>query len=124
MNRLALVMALTSLGFSAIAGNRPVGLHFSTRSEILAPHAMACTAHPLATQTALEILKAGGSAVDAAIAANACLGLMEPTMNGVGGDLFAIVWDPATKKLHGLNASGRSPYTLNFDYFKEHGLKK
>jgi len=89
-------------------GARPVGAHWS-RSPVVAPHAMAATAHPLATQIALDILKQGGSAVDAAIAANAALGLMEPTGNGIGGDLFAIVLDPATGELVGINGSGRSP---------------
>lgn len=90
------------------AGGRPVGANWS-RSPVYAKHGMAATAHPLATQVALDILKAGGSAVDAAIAANAALGLMEPTGNGIGGDLFAIVYDPGTAKLHGINGSGRSP---------------
>ena len=89
-------------------GARPVGAAWS-RSPVIAPHAMAATAHPLATQIALDILKAGGSAVDAAIAANAALGLMEPTGNGIGGDLFAIIHDPKTGALVGLNGSGRSP---------------
>jgi len=89
-------------------GARPVGAQWS-RSPVVAPHGMAATAQPLATQVALDILKAGGSAVDAAIAANAALGLMEPTGNGIGGDLFAIVWDPKTGKLVGINGSGRSP---------------
>jgi gamma-glutamyltranspeptidase/glutathione hydrolase len=89
-------------------GARPVGAQWS-RSPVIAPHGMAATAHPLATQIALDILKAGGSAVDAAIAANAALGLMEPTGNGIGGDLFAIVYDPKTDQLYGLNGSGRSP---------------
>lgn len=89
-------------------GARPVGAQWS-RSPVVAPHAMAATAHPLATQIALDILKAGGSAIDAAIAANAALGLMEPTGNGIGGDLFAIVWAPKTAKLVGINGSGRSP---------------
>lgn len=89
-------------------GARPVGASWS-RSPVVARQGMAATAHPLATQVALDILKAGGSAVDAAIAANAALGLMEPTGNGIGGDLFAIVYDPATDRLHGLNGSGRSP---------------
>lgn len=89
-------------------GARPVGAHWS-RSPVVAPHGIAATAHPLATQIAIDILKAGGSAVDAAIAANAALGLMEPTGNGIGGDLFAIVHDPKTGRLYGLNGSGRSP---------------
>ncbi len=85
----------------------------ATRSPVYAQHGMVCCAQPLAAQAGLEILKAGGSAVDAAIAVNACLGLMEPTANGMGGDLFAIVWDPKTKSLHGLNACGRSPLNLH-----------
>ncbi len=89
------------------------GRAFATRSQVIAQHGMAATSHPLATQAALDVLQAGGSAVDAAIAANATLGLMEPTGNGIGGDLFAIVWSAADKKLHGLNASGRSPLGLS-----------
>jgi len=106
------------------ATQRPVGRAFATRSETIAPNAMACTSHPLATQAALDVMRAGGSAVDAAIAANACLGLMEPTGSGIGGDLFAIVWDPATRKLHGLNASGRSPHALSADELQKRGLKR
>ncbi len=90
-------------------GDRIVGAPFASRAPVLGQHGMAATAQPLATQIAIDILKAGGSAVDAAIAANAALGLMEPTGCGIGGDLFAIVWDPKTGKLYGLNASGRSP---------------
>ena len=100
------------------AGGRPVGANWS-RSPVVAHGGMAATAHPLATQVALDILKDGGSAVDAAIAANAALGLMEPTGNGIGGDLFAIVWDPATQKLHGINGSGRSPKGQTLDQLIE-----
>jgi gamma-glutamyltranspeptidase/glutathione hydrolase len=92
--------------------DRVNGRAFATRSQVIAQHGMAATSHPLATQVALDVLKAGGSAVDAAIAANATLGLMEPTGNGIGGDLFAIVWNATDKKLYGLNASGRSPLGL------------
>ncbi len=90
----------------------------STRSEVFAPKAMAATAHPLATQAALDVLRAGGTALDAAIAANACLGLMEPTGCGIGGDLFALVWDPKSKSLHGFTGSGRSPGGLTLQELK------
>lgn len=93
--------------------DRVNGRPFATRSEVIAQHGMAATSHPLATQVALDILKAGGTAVDAAIAANAAIGLMEPTGNGIGGDLFTIVWSASDKKLSGLNASGRSPLGLS-----------
>lgn len=85
---------------------------FATRSPVYARHGMVCAAQPLAVQAGLQVLEAGGSAVDAAIAVNACLGLMEPTSNGIGGDLFAMVWDPKDQRLHGLNACGRSPFGL------------
>jgi gamma-glutamyltranspeptidase/glutathione hydrolase len=94
------------------AGSRPSGSLVPTRSEVIAMQGMAATSQPLASQVALDVLKRGGTAVDAAIAANATIGLMEPTGNGVGGDLFAIVWDAKTKKLYGLNGSGRSPRSL------------
>ena len=87
----------------------PSGRDIGVRSAVVAPTAAAATAHPLATQVALDVMKDGGSAVDAAIAANAMLGLVEPTGNGIGGDLFAMVWDPKTHKLYGYNGSGRSP---------------
>ncbi|MEO0881982.1 MAG: gamma-glutamyltransferase [Pseudomonadota bacterium] len=96
------------------AGGRPVGEIWS-RSPVYAEHGMAATAHPLASQVAVDILKAGGNAVDAAIAANAAIGLMEPTGNGIGGDLFAIIWDPETEQLYGLNASGRSPLGRSYE---------
>ncbi len=96
------------------AGTRPIDAPWS-RSAVYGRNGMAATAHPLASQAAIDILKQGGSAVDAAIAANAALGLMEPTGNGIGGDLFAIVWDPASKSLHGYNSSGRSPRSRNME---------
>lgn len=99
--------------------DRITGRSFATRSEVIAQHGMVCTSQPLATQVGLDVLKAGGSAVDAAIAANAALGLMEPTGCGIGGDLFAIVYEARTKRLHGLNASGRSPRGLSFEQLKE-----
>jgi gamma-glutamyltranspeptidase / glutathione hydrolase len=113
------IMALLFL--STNGQDRITGLPFATRSEVIATHGMACTSQPLATQAALDILKAGGNAVDAAIAANAVLGLVEPISNGIGGDLFAILWDAESQKLYGLNASGRSPKALSLEYFKENG---
>ena len=97
--------------------DRITGELFATRSEVIAQNGMVASSHPLATQIGIEVLKNGGNAIDAAIAVNAALGLMEPTGCGIGGDLFAIVWDPKTKKLHGLNASGPSPQSLSLDYF-------
>jgi gamma-glutamyltranspeptidase/glutathione hydrolase len=122
MRRLLLGLILT-LPFTAMCADRITGKPFATRSEVYAPHAIAATSHPLATQIALDVMKSGGSAVDAAIAANAALGLMEPTGNGVGGDLFAIVWDPKTKKLYGYNGSGRSPKSLTLAEFQRRGLQ-
>ncbi len=106
------------------AQDRVTGKTFASRSEVIAEHGMAATSQPLATQVAIDILKSGGNAIDAAIAANALLGLVEPTGNGMGGDLFAIVWDAKTKKLYGLNASGRSPYNLKPEYFSENNYKR
>jgi len=110
------------LSGSAIASfgqvDRITGKHFATRSEVIASHGMAATAQPLATEIAIDILKQGGSTVDAAIAANAALGLMEPISCGVGGDLLAIVWDAKSQKLYGINGSGRSPMGLSFDQLK------
>ncbi|MGH8033409.1 MAG: gamma-glutamyltransferase [Luteimonas sp.] len=112
---------MLSMGMAA-AADRVTGRSFATRSEVYAPHAMAATSQPLATQVALDVMQSGGSAVDAAIAANATLGLMEPTGNGIGGDLFAIVWDPKTNKLYGYNGSGRSPKSLTMAEFRKRGL--
>ena len=112
----ALMAALPLAGFAA---DRITGPAFTTRSEVHAPRAMAATSHPLATQVALDVMRRGGTAVDAAIAANAAIGLMEPTGNGIGGDLFAIVWDPKTRKLHGYNGSGRSPRGLTREWFDQ-----
>ena len=104
--------------------DRVTGLPFASRSEVIATNGMAATSHPLATQTAINVLKDGGNAIDAAIAANAVLGLVEPTGCGIGGDLFAIVWDAESKKLYGLNSSGPSPIAMNIDFIKEKGLDR
>ncbi len=124
MKKLAITFSIISLAVLVFAQDRVTGLNFATRSEVIAQNGMACTSQPLATQAALDILKSGGNAIDAAIAANAVLGLVEPTGNGMGGDLFAIVWDSKTEKLYGLNASGHSPYDLTLDYFKENEFEK
>ena len=121
---LAVALAGIAMSPTAAAADRITGQPFATRSEVYAPHAMAATSHPLATQIALDTMKAGGSAVDAAIAANAALGLMEPTGNGIGGDLFAIVWDPKTKRLYGYDGSGRSPRSLTLAEFQRRGLSE
>ena len=92
---ISLVLAGTAQGYDRITG-----APFASRSEVIAPSAMAATSQPLATQIALDVMKQGGNAIDAAIAANAALGLMEPTGNGIGGDLYAIVWDAKSQKLH------------------------
>ena len=103
--------------------DRITGELFATRSEVIAQNGMVASSHPLATQIGIDVLKKGGNAIDAAIAVNAALGLMEPTGCGIGGDLFAIVWDPKTKKLHGLNASGPSPQSLSLDFFLENNYE-
>ncbi len=98
--------------------DRVTGEPFATRSEVIAQNGMVATSQPLATQIGLQVLKDGGNAVDAAIATNAALGLMEPTGSGIGGDLFAIVWSAEDQKLYGLNASGRSPMGMSYDDLK------
>lgn len=106
------------------AHDRPSGPPQKTRSAVVARHGMAATSQPLATATAIRVLQDGGNAIDAAIAANAVLGVVEPMSCGIGGDLFAIVWDAKTKKLYGLNASGRAPYAATLEYFAAKGLKE
>ena len=123
-NFICLLICFYTVSFSLFSQDRMTGLNFATRSEVIARNGMACTSQPLATQVAIDILKQGGTAVDAAIAANAMLGLVEPTGSGIGGDLFALVWDAKSKKLYGLNASGRSPKALTLDYFKKNGISR
>src|ERR1700692_4571822 len=112
------LLVVACFGISLAQIDRITGKPFATRSEVLARHGMVCTSVPLATQVGLDILKRGGNAIDAAIAANATLGLMEPVSNGIGGDLFAIVYSAKENKLHGLNGSGRSPLGLSYDQMK------
>ncbi len=117
------LMALFLAVGEADAGKRsPRVAGESGRSVVIAPHGMVATSHPLAAQIGLEILRRGGNAVDAAIATNAALGLMEPMSCGLGGDLFALVWEAKTGKLHGLNASGRAPYAATRELFARRDL--
>src|SRR5438477_2563414 len=115
----AVLLALPAVSTAERHTPRP---HRAGRSVVLAPHGMVATSHPLATEVGLDVLKQGGNAVDAAIAANAVLGLMEPMSCGVGGDLYALVWDAKSKKLYGLNASGRAPYKATRELFVRKGL--
>lgn len=124
MKKISLTVITILFAIQLFAQDRITGKPFATRSEVIGQHGMVATSHPLATQIGLDILKQGGTAVDAAIAANAALGLMEPTGCGVGGDLFAIVWDAKTGKLYGLNASGRSPKALTMEYFRQQKMDK
>ena len=108
-------LSILFLSISLLSYDRITGFDFASRSEIISTNGMAATSHPLATQTAIEVLQRGGNAIDAAIAANAVLGLMEPTGCGIGGDLFAIVWSADDKKLYGLNSSGPAPKNISID---------
>jgi gamma-glutamyltranspeptidase/glutathione hydrolase len=125
MNKIYMLMiVLIGFVFSLGSADRITGKMFATRSEVIATQGMVATSQPLAARIGIDILKKGGTAVDAAIAVNAALGLMEPTGSGIGGDLFAIVWDSKTQKLYGLNASGPAPQALTLAYFKKKGLEK
>lgn len=119
-----LLLCIALISSSSYAYDRITGKPFASRSEVIATQGMAATSQPLATQVALDMLKKGGSAVDAAIAANAVLGLVEPTGSGIGGDIFAMVWDAQTNTLAGYNGSGRSPKSLKKSYFTEQGLTR
>jgi gamma-glutamyltranspeptidase / glutathione hydrolase len=124
MKKRSVFLLISLLPVIAMGQDRVTGRDFATRSEVIARNGMAATSQPLATQVALDILKKGGNAIDAAIAANAVLGVVEPTGSGIGGDLFAIIWSADKKKLFGLNASGRSPRSLKLEYFRENNLDK
>ena len=115
---------LILLSLNVTGYDRITGLEFASRSEVIATNGMVATSHPLATQTAISILKNGGNAIDAAIAANAVLGLVEPTGCGIGGDLFAIIWSADEKKLFGLNSSGPAPKNISINKLKQKGLEK
>ena len=117
-----LLFSLFLSSFNLVGYDRITGLDFASRSEVLASNGMAATSHPLATQTAISVLKNGGNAIDAAIAANAVLGLVEPTGCGVGGDLFAIVWSADDKRLYGLNSSGPAPTKISIKEITNKGL--
>ena len=117
------ILATFILTFTVFSQDRITGHDFATRSEVIARNGMAATSQPLATQVALDILKKGGNAIDAAIAANAVLGVVEPTGAGIGGDLFAFIWSAEKGKLYGLNASGKSPRSLKLEYFHENGYE-
>jgi gamma-glutamyltranspeptidase/glutathione hydrolase len=119
---LSLIIAVCNFVIAS-SQDRVTGHDFATRSEVIARNGMAATSHPLATQVALDILKKGGNAIDAAIAANAVLGVVEPTGAGIGGDIFAIIWSADKGKLYGLNGSGRSPRSLKLEYFRENGYE-
>ncbi len=114
MTGLLVAVATTALAWDRVETDEKL-----SRSDVLATGAMAATSQPLATQMALEVMRNGGNAIDAAIAANAMLGLTEPTGNGIGGDLFAIVWDAESEQLYGLNASGRAPMSMTREWFSE-----
>lgn len=117
------LLLILILPFYLNAQDRVTGHDFATRSEVIARNGMAATSQPLATQAALDILKKGGTAIDAAISANAVLGVVEPTGSGIGGDIFAIIWSAEKGKLYGLNGSGKSPRSLKLEYFKENGYE-
>lgn len=119
MKNYIFLLLISLIPFTTLAQDRVSGKAFATRSEVIAQNGMAATSQPLATQAALDILKQGGTAMDAAIAANAMLGLVEPHACGIGGDVFAIIWDAKTQQLYGFNGSGRAPAKLTMDYFKE-----
>jgi len=117
-------MIMVSLGVSAAGERSDPAPYRSGRSVVMARHGMVATSHPLAVQIGLDVLKRGGNAVDAAVATSAAMGLLEPMSCGIGGDLYALVWDAKTGKLYGLNASGRAPYAATREYFLQRGMKQ
>jgi gamma-glutamyltranspeptidase/glutathione hydrolase len=129
MTRFIAAAAILTMGLvvttTTSAGERnPPAPFRAGRSVTMAPHGMVATSHPLAVEIGLDVLKKGGNAIDAAIATDAAMGLMEPMSCGIGGDLYAMVWDAKSQKLYGLNASGRAPYQANLEVFTAKGLKE
>src|SRR5438034_8060912 len=115
-------LLVMNFSYSQLPGDRPAANPRSTRSVVMGRHGMIATSQPLASAAGLKVLQDGGNAIDAAITAAAVLSVVEPTMNGVGGDLFAIVYDARTKSVHGLNASGRAPAAATLDEFRRRHL--
>jgi gamma-glutamyltranspeptidase/glutathione hydrolase len=123
MRKIYFLISFMLIPAFSMAQDRVTGHSFATRSEVIAPYGMAATSQPLATQAAIDILKRGGNAIDAAIASNAVLCVTEPTGAGIGGDIFALIWSAEKEKLYGLNGSGRSPRSLKIDYFRDNGYE-
>ena len=131
MSRFFLIACIFATALTGFAVTSPIdaqvrysGSEFSKRSPVFARNGVVSTSHPLASQVGLDVLKSGGNAIDAAIAANAALGLMEPTGCGIGGDLFALVWIAKDRKLYGLNASGRAAMASDREALVEQGLTR
>ena len=122
---LACSLAFLVVPIAILSAERPTAVPGKAgRSVTIAPNGIVATSHPMAAQVGLDVLKNGGNAVDAAIATSAAMGLMEPMSCGMGGDLFAIVWDAKTQKLYGLNACGRAPAKASVEFFNSKGLKE
>src|SRR5690348_16570936 len=117
------LMLATSFAFQ-FPGDRPFGPLHQTRSVVMARHGAIATSQPLATAAGLRVVVSGGNAIDAAVTAAAVLSVVEPTMNGIGGDLFAMVYDPKSRTIHGLNASGRAGTHATLEEFQKRGVKR
>jgi gamma-glutamyltranspeptidase/glutathione hydrolase len=117
------IVAVMTIALSGQApGDRPAPNPRATRSVVMARNGLIATSQPLASAAGLRVLQDGGNAIDAAVTAAAVLSVVEPTMNGIGGDLFAIVYDAKTKTVRGLNASGRAAAAATLDEFKRRKL--
>src|SRR5437868_4774042 len=122
--RIPVAVLMAGVLMQQFPGDRPAGNPHGTRSVVMARRGAIATSQPLATAAGLRVLESGGNAIDAAVTAAAVLSVVEPTMNGPGGDLFALVYDARSKKVHGLNASGRAPAAATLDEFKRRGLRR